>query len=213
MRTEIFADVMPVSEKVEKLYRAVGKLLAEGRNVNTLTVSEITEKAGIGKGTAYEYFKSKEEMIARAILYEMALSFRKIEDRVYALTDFRQRYMEVLDWLEEIYYEKGSVAIFCQIAQESMQISGFLREDMNKYGYDPGYVFAYAKEILYDQEGHHFLNTELSDELQECMLISSFATFWIYMNRNPEMSWESKGCLKDYLYRCLMHSLQAETMG
>ena len=50
-------DKIPV--KVEKLYGAVIHLLEDGKNVSSLTVAEITEKAGIGKGTAYEYFRSK----------------------------------------------------------------------------------------------------------------------------------------------------------
>ena len=50
--------------KVLALYEAVLKLLDEGADINTLKVSDMTERAGIGKGTAYDYFKSKEEIIA-----------------------------------------------------------------------------------------------------------------------------------------------------
>ena len=46
--------------KVLALYRGVLELLDEGADVNTIKVSDITAKAGIGKGTAYDYFKSRE---------------------------------------------------------------------------------------------------------------------------------------------------------
>lgn len=49
--------------KVKAMYEAVLDLFASGRELSTLKVSEITARAGIGKGTAYEYFSSKEEMI------------------------------------------------------------------------------------------------------------------------------------------------------
>ena len=58
-----------LSPKVEALYKAVMELLLEGREVRKMKVSEITEKAGIGKGTAYEYFESKEELLVDALDY------------------------------------------------------------------------------------------------------------------------------------------------
>lgn len=64
--------------KVRAIYQAVFELLEEGADLNSLTVSEITKKAGIGKGTAYEYFSDKEEMIGRAIYYNVELFCQKI---------------------------------------------------------------------------------------------------------------------------------------
>lgn len=51
------------------IYQAILALFEEGADINNLTVSEITRRAGIGKGTAYEYFSGKEEMIAKAFFY------------------------------------------------------------------------------------------------------------------------------------------------
>lgn len=59
------------SPKEKAIYEAVLKLFEEGADLNNLTVSEITAKAGIGKGTAYEYFSDKEEMIAKALYYNI----------------------------------------------------------------------------------------------------------------------------------------------
>ena len=55
-----------LSEKELLLYQAVIELLDEGMEVHQIKVSDITNRAGVGKGTAYEYFSSKEEMIAIA---------------------------------------------------------------------------------------------------------------------------------------------------
>ena len=55
--------------KEKAIYQAVLALFEEGADLNSLTVSEITKRAGIGKGTAYEYFSDKEEMIAKALFY------------------------------------------------------------------------------------------------------------------------------------------------
>ena len=43
----------------------------EGKSLEALTVSETAARAGIGKGTVYEYFPSKEAMTAAAVCYYM----------------------------------------------------------------------------------------------------------------------------------------------
>ena len=57
--------------KVAALYQAVLELIEEGADIAELKVSDITKKAGIGKGTAYDYFDTREEIIAYALLYFM----------------------------------------------------------------------------------------------------------------------------------------------
>lgn len=56
-------------EKVLLIYRAVLQLLEEGVDLTNLKVSDITRKAGIGKGTAYDYFDSKEDILVYALLF------------------------------------------------------------------------------------------------------------------------------------------------
>lgn len=50
-------------EKERAVYEAVLKLLGEGQDLSDLTVSQIAAAAGIGKGTVYEYFPSKKEIV------------------------------------------------------------------------------------------------------------------------------------------------------
>ena len=60
-------------EKVRLLYEAVLAMVTNGWDINRMKVSDITAQAGIGKGTAYEYFSSKEEIIANAVLYDVEM--------------------------------------------------------------------------------------------------------------------------------------------
>lgn len=57
-------------EKVIAMYEGVIALMNEGMDIHAMKVETITKKAGIGKGTAYEYFKSKEEIIIHALMYD-----------------------------------------------------------------------------------------------------------------------------------------------
>lgn len=75
--------------KVMQMNKAVLALLEEGKDINSLRVSEITQKAGIGKGTAYEYFKNKEEIIASGMEYNLANQVENLVERESDAKDFR----------------------------------------------------------------------------------------------------------------------------
>lgn len=60
---------MQEKEKKEKVYSAVLELFKEGKNIKDIKVSEIADRAGIGKGSIYMYFKSKDAVIVDAVKY------------------------------------------------------------------------------------------------------------------------------------------------
>ncbi len=78
-------------EKVLAMYGAVMQLIEEGADIANLKVSDITEKAGIGKGTAYDYFDTKEDIIVFAILYYMEESFENLEKNIWKKENFAAR--------------------------------------------------------------------------------------------------------------------------
>ena len=98
IKSEYIADP-PV--KVALMYEAVSALVRENVAIDRLKVQDITSRAGIGKGTAYEYFASKEEIIAHALMYEYSCKIRELVDSVKAVNDFRSRIYRVMDWIYE----------------------------------------------------------------------------------------------------------------
>lgn len=91
----------PSSPKVIALYEAVRALSVEGVDLTQLKVSEIAARAGIGKGTTYEYFKSREELIVKAILYNMYHHIQSVENKMKQVEGFRRKIDVVLDTLFE----------------------------------------------------------------------------------------------------------------
>ena len=55
------------TDKETAVYEAVFRLLARGEKTHTVTVQQIAEEAGIGKGTVYEYFTAREEILSKGI--------------------------------------------------------------------------------------------------------------------------------------------------
>ena len=88
------------NEKVLAMYHAVAALMDEGRDIHNLKVSDITQKAGIGKGTAYEYFRSKEELLAKAICYDFAVQFQSLEKELEEKNKLKEALDSCFDWMD-----------------------------------------------------------------------------------------------------------------
>lgn len=113
-----------MQKKQEQIYNAVLRLMAACENPADITISHIADEAGIGKGTVYEYFKSKEEIYAKAFVYLMdqkigelskLLCGKGFQEGFYAMADY------VLDNL------KNNQSLF-QILFVSQRLYGFHEE-------------------------------------------------------------------------------------
>ena len=58
-----------LAQKEIAIFEGIIRLIKEGINPYTIKVSDIAKQADVGKGTLYEYFKTKEEAISKAILF------------------------------------------------------------------------------------------------------------------------------------------------
>lgn len=115
--------------KVKAMYEAVLELFASGREFGTLKVSEITAKAGIGKGTAYEYFSTKEEMIVGAIRYEAAKHLTIIAELIEKGQTFQEIIFRGMDMLEATNKRYDGFALLERILRDqSITGKGLLAE-------------------------------------------------------------------------------------
>lgn len=88
------------NDKILAMYHAVSELMEEGQNVHKLKVSDITSRAGIGKGTAYEYFGTKEEVVEKAIQYGCQSQYEFLMEEITKQKDFRGAFEACLSWWE-----------------------------------------------------------------------------------------------------------------
>lgn len=59
------------TEKQIRVFEAVLDLARQGQSLHTVKVSDIAARAGMGKGTLYEYFASREEILVFTMLWCM----------------------------------------------------------------------------------------------------------------------------------------------
>ena len=134
--------------KVKAMYEAVLDLFASGRELSTLKVSEITARAGIGKGTAYEYFSSKEEMIVGAIEYEAARHFYMIMDLIEGGQSFREIIFKGLDMMEASNQRYSGFTLLEKIMKDSTLSSSGLWEEIKGHSEGCSLVPGLTRRLL-----------------------------------------------------------------
>ena len=102
-------------EKVRLLYEAVLAMVTDGWDINRMKVSDITAQAGIGKGTAYEYFSSKEEIIANAVLYDVEMRLAHVLEITKGEGDFAGKFVQILTYMEEVFAKRQAFCLLVRI--------------------------------------------------------------------------------------------------
>ncbi|MBN2815197.1 MAG: TetR/AcrR family transcriptional regulator [Campylobacterales bacterium] len=97
------------------------------RGFTQVTISEIAKVAGVGKGTLYEYFKNKEEIVFELVelllqeytstLQEELLVQKTVRDKVKKFAEFF--YIEETEQLRKLY--KGFLALSLTAPSEELQ--------------------------------------------------------------------------------------------
>lgn len=77
------------------------ELIADGCNPHTIKVSDIAQAANIGKGTIYDYFSSKEELIREAIHYHVDKEIDLLYDKVKGQVSFKDKYFQLMTSIDD----------------------------------------------------------------------------------------------------------------
>ncbi len=200
-------DNIKYSEKELAIFNGLINLIKDGANLYSITVSEIAKAADIGKGTIYDYFKTKEEAISKAILYSINNEIEYAIDRVTSKHGFKDKYYEMLNIIAENLENKFFTM--------NMLLSAGGFEEFYEYLIDeqysiPLYISRVEKEIdnlldIGSKEGKITVN---EDQYYKRMVIkSSLSGFTDYVNmkeRYPEIDMERA---MDLSYKMVIKSL------
>jgi len=169
-----------LAPKVKAVYRAVIALFAAGGDLNNLTVAEIAEKAGIGKGTVYEYFKNKEEMIAGALFYQMKESCENLYEEISREENLYDKMDKILSNMEK---EMTEISFFIRalyVMMDNSAISGRLRELWRAKGGEEVPVVDLLRRIIDNEIGPDREMEEADRDYLVMTVLSRLACFAIY---------------------------------
>ena len=93
-----------------------------------MSVSMITGLAGIGKGTAYEYFDSKEEIIICALLYEIRTVTEQASRQIQTCPDLETQIHRMLLLVEEHSQCVDAIMAFLHLLTDHSKEGNLLRQ-------------------------------------------------------------------------------------
>ena len=84
------------------IFEGVYALARQGRDLNTVRVQEIADAAGMGKGSLYEHFKSKEDILNEAGRWCMNRELEQIGALMAKADGYDEMLSASLDYLREV---------------------------------------------------------------------------------------------------------------
>lgn len=199
--------------KVKAMYDAVLGLLNENADVNTMTVADITKKAGIGKGTAYEYFKSKEEIIAGAILYDAKNQGEETWKQLEQIEGFEQKIRYCFRWVTECVKEQRAFARFMLLSVQASGIREALMKVMQEKHEDGcedvmHEPLALLRELCECGKKEDEVRTDLSPEEAAFLLLGSLATLVLYLGKSDKGKEYDPEKMRDLLCEGFLHMVR-----
>lgn len=106
------------SEKEVMIFNGVTKLINEGVKLHAIKVSDIAQAAGIGKGTIYDYFKSKEEILKKSLRYSMDIGISKVLSKINEVNGFKNKCYTIFEITETCVkdYQSAANPLFSNIS-------------------------------------------------------------------------------------------------
>ena len=98
----------------ERIYEGILDLIDEKSDISSIKVAEIAKRAGIGKGTVYEYCDSKEQLIVDAIIYMADKETKLIANSIKPEQTFKESYFILMKDIREII--KRNITLFKYLA-------------------------------------------------------------------------------------------------
>lgn len=194
--------------KVLALYRGVLELLDEGANVNEIKVSDITNRAGIGKGTAYEYFKSREEIIAGALLYDVDRKITEKKEELDRHEGFFNKVIYAFDWMERRFQEQKVFVRILRLTAEGSGLSGTILEELQKRKQAGCGPLRVLWEMCREGKETGEIREEIPISAAFIATLSSMAAFVMYLERSSEMPELDSAWMRNFLCDGLLNQLK-----
>lgn len=195
-----------VPPKVLLIYKAIEQLIAEGQDLNAVKVSTITELAGIGKGTAYDYFETKDEMIACALLYQIKNISGLLSDALMQQNGFGAQIDFLLDSIEKENGKQQYFLRFVHVLTENSSYCQLTREKLSSeefHNFMPKDVFA---DLVKAGKERGEIRSDLPTDYVICAVFSKMMTYLISFC-SAECFQVNPTQFRPYIYQGLMDEL------
>ncbi|NLM45976.1 MAG: TetR/AcrR family transcriptional regulator [Firmicutes bacterium] len=195
------------AEKEIAIFNGLMKLLRRGANPYLIKVQDIAEAAGIGKGTVYDYFASKEEVISKAILYHLNQELKAAFQRIAAKKTLREKFSVLLDLIQECLGDNRSTVNLLLSGGGLHNFYTFLKEQQQELAQLKEKVLKIIDHLLEHGRAEKIINSRESEFYQLMALQGALAGFSHFVGQRdlyPDVTVEEA---KNVAYKLLLKAL------
>lgn len=194
-----------IPEKVKQLFTAVLSMIHEGVDLGSCKVVDITNRAGIGKGTAYEYFETREDIIVAAVVYSTRQITLWLEQELEKYPTFFEKVEFMFDIMEKKIGEAECLISFLHMLTDN-SVCGKKLRDMGGWNVsEESSIQSLLKNVLVKGVENGDIRKDLPLEYMETILYSKLFIFLTYTQFK-----EKKEMPIDEMKKLILHGFKAE---
>ncbi len=192
-----------LTNKEEAIYQAVLSFVKEDADLNKLTVNGITARAGIGKGTAYEYFKSREDIIVSAFLYLGRTMIADMAEQVQQKQDFQEKIYYLLQRMEQQDNDRKCLLRYVHLLTGTDALSRAMQQKVKEIKNDCGPMRLIMELVAYGRQ-EKLLRQDLPDSYLSLAVASRLLSYIAFLGMDDFRHGISREEMKRMLYESMM---------
>ena len=204
--------VRKYAEKELLIFEGFKKIIIDNSNIESIKVSDIAKAAGIGKGTIYEYFKNKDEIIARSIIYNFKIEIKNTIETIKNVSSFK-------DQCEHLFHYSINSGKFIFPSLRILynhvvptELNSIILEDFEEILDLKSQLYNLLDYVINTGINENIINNELNRDYQRYVLISSSmgilnrinSSFFQQINLNEDKAIDTQ---KKFAYTMILKSL------
>lgn len=168
------------------ILEAVLDLINEKHETSSLKIADIATKANIGKGTVYEYFKNKEELLANAFMYMIENKIIVLVETIESGKSFKENYVSLFKKIDTL-MDSHIYFIKCLFMNESAFV--FNKSVNNMIEKSTEKIEAYFEKVISKLNNQGISESIISpdnDKFDVFVAVNnSIMCLWLYKMKKP----------------------------
>lgn len=195
------------NDKVTALYEAVAQLLSEGADLSKIKVLDITNRAGIGKGTAYDYFSSKEELIIKSLLYNSRCVIKRLIEQMNEMESYQDKFYHFLNQIEEHTKDRVCVMKCVQMLNQKGIFQQFECDMVKGRAISDDNPIRLIQYMIEEGIIAGVINENLPDSYIEITMVSKIISFMVFLDKKDTIKDCDDKKMQELLYTGMLREL------
>ncbi len=208
MGKKILKEEKRIDKKLA-LYQAVMDLLIEGWDLDKIKVIDITNKAGIGKGTAYDYCSNKEELIIEALLFFAQKTIRVLLEKMKAVEGMRSKLSVLINAMLENEDDRKCTMKCTHIIIQNERFRDEMLKTCNRAMEDEEHPIILFRYLIDCGRKEGVISADLPQSYLEMTMISKLIGFGAYLEKKEKIT----DCLPEQMGKLVCDGILTEITG